>query len=265
MEKSTKMWIVLLSCICVMGIHSVAKAQKALRFSCSSQVFNALAKEQVAAFTKETGIEVDLYVSCSAVAVSRLMNKLSDIASTTKELHWGQLELGYHEIPICRDPLAVIVNSQCPVNNITETQLKKIFSKDITNWSEVGGPDQPIIVFVPGKNTAAYKNFDRAVMKRNRMRHDFMSYESTKVINAIERFPWGISVIGQGSVKDSNNIKSIKIDGRTPKDEDYPYTQMFYYITAGQPSGIVKRFIEFTKSEKGKALMRRNGMVPVLD
>jgi len=114
------------------------------------------------------------------------------------------------EIPICRDSLAIIVNSQCSVKDIAEDQLRRIFSKEITNWSEVGGPNQPIVVFVPGKNTAAYKNFDHEAMKRNRIRYDFMSYESTTVIKAIERFPWEISVIGQGSARNTGDVKKYK-------------------------------------------------------
>jgi len=55
----------------------------------------------------------------------------------------------------------------------------------------------------------------------------------------------------------------LKIDGRLPADPDYPYFQIFYYVTKGQPKGNLKAFIDFAFSEKGKKIMYRNGMVPL--
>ena len=51
------------------------------------------------------------------------------------------------------------------MEDISESQLQEIFSGNITNWKEVGGPDKPIFVFVPGEDIGAYKNYTRQVMK----------------------------------------------------------------------------------------------------
>jgi len=242
---------------------SLTTAEEILRYSCSAQIFEAFGMERLDAFTKETGIKVDLYVSSSGSAVYRLMNAFSDMASTAQGLYYRHKESGYVEIPFCKDPLAVIANAECSVENITEKQLQNIFSKNIKNWKELGGADEPVIVVIPGKDTAAYKNFERLAMGRQEMLYDYMTYQSTKVIEAVENFPAAISFIAQGDVSKRKNIKAIKIGGFSPTDKDYPYFQTFYYITKGEPAGAAKKFIDFTLSEKGVAIIKEKGMLPL--
>ncbi len=247
-------------CLVVIPTH----AQETLRYSCSAQIVEAFGADGLDEFTRETEIKVDLYVSSSAAAVYRLMNGFSDIASAARELRFRYKEFGYREIPFCKDPLAVIVNKQCPIDNLTENQLRGIFSGNITNWNKVDGPDQPIVVIVPGENTAAYRNFARMAMDGKEIWHDLMSHKSTMVIRAVEHIPWSLSFISRGAATDRGNLKIIKINGHSPKDEDYLYHQTFYHVTEGKPTDVVKKFIDFTQSQKGRAIIEKKGMIPVL-
>ena len=120
------------------------------------------------------------------------------------------------------------------------------------------------MIVAPGNDTAAHKNFRRQVMKRKDIAHDFMAYDSTMVIEAVKHFPCGtVSFISQGAAMHHKDIKTIKIDGLSPNDEDYPYFQVFYFITKKEPDGNLKKFIEFAYSEEGKKIIRTNGMVPI--
>jgi len=255
------LWIAVFTGLTIMPCLTIA--EETLRYSCSAQIFEAFGMERLDTFTKETGIKVDLYVSSSGSAVYRLMNNFSDIASTAQGLYYRHKESGYVEIPFCKDPLAVIANVKCSVENFTEKQLQDIFSKHIINWKELGGSDEPIIVVVPGKDTAVYKNFERLAMGRQEILYDYMTYQSTKVIEAVENFPAAISFIAQGDISKRKNIKAIKVGGFSPTDKDYPYFQTFYYITKGEPAGLAKKFIDFTLSEKGVSIMKEKGMLPV--
>ena len=107
------------------------------------------------------------------------------------------------------------------ISAISWKNSQGVFGGDIANWKELGGMDHPIILVVPGKNTGAFK-----------------------------RFPWAISFIAQGATARQWGIKSIKIDGLPPKDEDYPYYQVFFYVTKGKPAGHAKAFIDFALSKK---------------
>ena len=266
MSKKSSFVVILVAAVFVflgMTSGSDASAQNTLSYSRSAQVSEAFGKEALDAFTKESGIKVESHVSSSGSAVYRLMNGFSDIASTTRELYRRHRDYGYVQIPFCKDPIAILTNAQNPVAEISESQLQEIFSGDITNWKEVGGPDQPIIVVVPGEDTGAYKNFTRQVMKRKEIAYDLMTYRSTMAIDVVEHFPWAISAIAQGAAVDHKAVKVLKIDGRLPRDSDYPYQQIFYFITKGEPTGPAKALIDFVFSDKGVEIIKKRGMVPV--
>jgi ABC-type phosphate transport system substrate-binding protein len=58
-------------------------------------------------------------------------------------------------------------------------------------------------------------------------------------------------------------LKILEIDGLSPTAEDYPYDQIFYFITKKEPEGNLKKFIEFAYSEEGANIIKKNGMVPI--
>jgi len=266
--KKNKRWLSVLPAFAVFSgmLWALAldtEAQARLRYSCSEQIHDAFGDERIRAFSKATGIEVEKHVTSSFSAVYRLISDLADIASTTRGLYDRQKESGYVETPFCRNPLAVIVNGKNPVDSVTETQLQEIFGGKITNWRELGGPDQPIVVVVPGNETGAYKNFHRDVMKRKEMICDFMAVKSTMVIEAVGRFPWAVSFIAQADAAGREHIKSVSLNGIRPLDPKYPYHQVFFFVTKGQPEGAVKSYIDFVFSDMGKEIMKKKGLVPL--
>ena len=243
---------------------SAVMAQEVVKYNCSNQVYAAFAKEHIEAFTNATGIKVNVKAASSGSCVYNLGRGFCDIASTARKLYRRHEVYGYREFPFCKDPIAVIARKECGVNSLTEEQLQDIFAGVITNWREVGGADLPVMIIVPGEDTAAHKNFRRQVMKRTDIEHDFMAYDSTMVIDAVKYFPCGaISFISQGAAVQHKELKILEIKGLSPTAEDYPYYQIFYFVTKKEPEGNLKKFIDFAYSEEGAKIIRKNGMVPI--
>lgn len=245
------------------GIASSATGGEPLRYSQAAQVYAAFGKEVIELFQEKTGVAVESSVYPSPSALYRLMNDFADIASTSRQLYSRHKEKGYVEIPFCKDPLAVIVHPNCPVEGISSDQLQEVFSGDITNWQLLGGPDAPIVVVVPGHDTGANQNFRRQVMKHKDIVYDIMTYQSTTDIQVIEKFPWSISFIARGAMIENKGVKVLKIDGLSPGDPQYPYYQMFSFVTHGEPSGPAKAFVDFVFSIEVQNIIRRKGMVPI--
>jgi phosphate transport system substrate-binding protein len=256
--------IFLLLGVWVFGTAPKTMAQDVLKYSCSKQVYDAFEKEKIAAFTAATGVQVDVKVASSGSCAYRLKIGNCDIASTARKLYRRDQSYGFKEIAFCKDPIAVIARKECNVSSVTEEQLQDIFAGDITNWKEVGGADLPIKIIVPGEDTAAHKNFRRQVMKHKDIAYDFMTYNSTMVIETIKYFPCGaVSFISQGAALHHKEIGTIKINGLAPSDKDYPYFQRFYYIAQDELAGNLKKFVDYTFSDGGKRLIRKYGMIPI--
>ena len=240
------------------------RAEDVVKYSCSNQVYAAFSKEHIEAFTKVTGVKVDVKTASSDSCLYNLGRGFCDIASTTRQLYRRHEAYGYREFLFCKDPIAVITRNECGVQGLSQEELQDIFAGDIKNWNEVGGADLPILVIVPGENTAAHKNFRRQVMRHKDIAHDFMAYDATMVIEAVKYFPCGsVSFISQGAAVQHKELTILQIDGRSPTDKDYPYFQEFYYVTKEEPTGNVKKFIDFTFSGEGKKIIEQYGMIPI--
>src|SRR6056297_242989 len=254
-------------CLIMLGVWDgkpLAQDIGFVHYTCSNQVYQALDKQKLDAFTRDEGIRIAVSTMSSDAAVFQLMSGRSDLASTTWHLSPPQIEKGLRQIPICKDPLAVIARKDCGVHSLREKQVQDIFSGSITNWKAVGGKDLEITVIVPSEKTAANRNFRRHFMKRKDIKYDIMTWDSTMAVKTLKYFPCGgISFIGQGAVAKERNIRLIKIDDRLPGDPDYPYYQIFYYVIRGKPPlSEVKKFVDYTFSEAGRKLILENGMIP---
>lgn len=239
-------------------------AGEVLRYSASAQVFEAFENSRLNTFTKDTGIGIDLFVASSQSCVYRLLQDMTDVASSVRPLSQREKNFGLVAIPFAKDPLAVITHQSTPVDTLTTEQLQSLFSGNVTNWKEVGGPDLAVTLVVPGDQTGAHKNFRRQVMRHNDVHYDYMTYTSTRVLEAVESLPPGaVSFISRGAQITHPKVKVVQIDGTKPGDADYPFYQMFHLVTKGKPSGTVKVFVDFLTSEKGRDLILERGMLPV--
>jgi phosphate transport system substrate-binding protein len=267
MKKTTLVSLVILGAFLAVWAATPAAAagtEKPLKIYCSNQVYKAFGREQIEAFSHANNIEIIVKTASSGPCVNALMRGYCDIASTARSLERQHQDYGFTQVPFCRDPLAVIVNSKCGVDNLTEDQLQDIFSGEIKNWKQVGGPDLEVVVIVPDKDTAANKNFRRQIMKHKDIAPDFVAHDSTMAIAAVAYFPCGtVSFISRGAAAHEKAVKVVSVNGKSPTDKDYPYFQTFYYVTRLEQSDAIKKFLDFTFSDESKGMIRKYGMIPL--
>jgi len=96
------------------------------------------------------------------------------------------------------------------------------------------------------------------------LKSDPLNCHHVHTFERYQYFPCGsISFISGGAAIHHKAVKTIKVNGYSPKDKSYPYYQIFYYITKGESVGHAKKFIDFTFSKKGAEIIKKNGMLPV--
>ena len=242
------------------AVPFAAAASQPLDFACSAQVYEALGEEVIAAFTAETGIEINLYVSSSQTAISRVETNFAALATSTTRLYRQHSDYGYTEIIFARDPLVVFTNLDNAVNSLTQAQIQSIFTGDVNNWKDFGGTDEFIVTIIPGKQTGSYQNFKTLFMDGRDISYDFMAYKSSMVVEAARRIPYVISFITRAAVANDPKIKILSVDGLSPANSGYPYFETFSFVTKGEPAGAAKEFIDFIRTGNGKAMLEKKGL-----
>ena len=157
----------------------------------------------------------------------------------------------------------VITHPDIGVDNLTTEQLRDIFSGKITNWKEVGGNPEEIVVVVPDKSTAAYRNFSKLALKRFDINYSIMTYRSTMVVDVVGYLPGSISFITKSANSRDTVVNILKVDGISYTHADYPYFQIFNLVTRGYPKGVEKEFVDFIRSDKISTMLRDNGITPI--
>lgn len=247
-----------------------AAAQKLIRFSTSSQIAMAYGIGIVKEYEEMTGIVTQRYVGPTDTVIQRLKNGVSDIVAIDRPLPYNLKAGGYVEIPFCSDGIAIITNTQCTmtapcnIDDLSLAQVRGIFSGKIDNWKALGGPDQNIIVIVPDATEGAYQNFQDLVMHVNEIKYHFMARDATIALEAIKFVPGAVSFVAQSVLANEKSIKTIKVDGKSPRDPAYPVKQTYAFVTQGAPKGKIKSVINFGLSPRGIEIMKSKGMQPIL-
>ncbi|KXK15554.1 MAG: putative phosphate ABC transporter substrate binding protein [Chloroflexi bacterium OLB14] len=221
----------------------------------------------------------------TGTGIAALMNGTVDIANASRAIKEEELAeatakgIQPLEHIIARDAIAVIVNAENPVSELTLQQISDIYSGVITNWSEVGGEDRPIVKLSRETNSGTHVYFLETVLrlgdKENKtlFSTDTLLLPSSEgIIVEVRQNPNAIGYDGLGYVP--HDVKMIAIaeevggDYVLPSiasvnDKTYPIARDLYMYTNGEPVGAVKEYLDWILSDEAQAIVAELGFVPV--
>lgn len=176
--------------------------------------------------------------------------------------------------PIVWDALAVIVNRQNPIVNISLAQLQDVYSGKISSWSQLGGEDRPIDVIT---HDDPRHGVDRNLAELLLGSGDRALAATTQVSNmqqlgeAVDSTPWSLAVATYSSAR-KMPVKILSLEGRSPayqtiQSGDYLlFTPLYLAIRDSGPNRrYVRNFLKFAGGSDAKRILRRNGVVPYAD
>jgi len=182
---------------------------------------------------------------------------------------------------IARDAIAVIVNPENPVNKLTLQQISDIYSGKLTNWSEVGGEDRPIVRLSRETNSGTHVYFLETVLRlgskedKTLFSTDTLLLPSSEgIIAEVRQNPNAIGYDGLGYVpKDLKMIAIAKEAGRayvlpaieTVNDKTYAIARDLYMYTDGEATGVVKEYLDWILSPEAQQIVAELGFVPALN
>jgi len=221
----------------------------------------------------------------SGTGIASLINGTVDIANASRQIKGEEVDeaksngIDPLEHIIARDAIAVIVNPENPVNELTLHQISDIYSGKINNWQEVGGEDRPIVRLSRETNSGTHVYFLEVVLRLGSKEdktlfstNTLLLPSSEGIIVEVRQNPNAIGYDGLGYVpKDLKTIAIAKEDGGeyvlpsipTVNDKTYPIARDLYMYTNGKPTGIVKEYLDWIRSSEAQEIVAELGFVPV--
>ena len=208
--------------------------------------------------------EVDVQGGGSSAGVQAARSGTADIGMSSRPLRESEQDLWH--IEIARDGLSIIVHPSNPVSNITLEQLLAIYTGQITNWSELGGNNAQIHVIAREEGSGTRGAFEELVMNYERITPRAIVQNtngSVKQLTSNDRH--AIGFISLGLVDDT--VKGLSINGVAPTFENvmnysYELFRSFWFMSAEEPMGGSKEFIDFVLSDEGRRILSNEGLVP---
>lgn len=207
-----------------------------------------------------------------AEAFDALLNGQADMIMTTRratnfeidafiDRGLGDITTPEAEFIVAQDALVVVASRDNPVRALSADMLDGIFSGRITNWSQVGGPNQPITVYAPEPQTAEYQAFYTQVLEPNFSEYGLSVNLVQNVDRSVASDP---SAIGLQSSALTLSTKPLAVSAScgmvsetnsfSIKSEDYPYARRLYaYNLPGKRSEHMQNIIELMASQPDSA------------
>lgn len=214
----------------------------------------------------------------SGTGIAGLLNGTTDICQASRDMKEKENKLAAdkgitpYRVSVALDGIAVFLNENNPVKNLTFAQLKGMYTGAITNWKEVGGPDARIILYGRENNSGTYAFFKEHVLDKE----DYSDYTQTlpgtaAVVNAIAKDKNGI---GYGGIAWAKGVKyaSVAKDDKSPFVEpsseavsngSYPISRELYWFFNGKPEGELKKLLNWSLSSEGQKIAEAIDYVPL--
>lgn len=219
------------------------------------------------AFMEEYDVDFTYNPTGSGTGITAVKDGLCDIGLSSRELKEEELESGLNATVLAYDGIAVIVNKDNPIIDLDVDTVKKIYTKEITNWSEIGGRDEEIVLIGREAGSGTRDGFESIIKAKGECEYRQELTSTGDVITTVSMNPGAIGYASVASVKDS--VKALTIDGVSPtkeaiKDGSYVIQRPFILVTKenSELSESSKLFMEFAISEAVHEIIYAAGAVP---
>lgn len=221
----------------------------------------------------------------SGTGIAALINGTVDIANASRKIKKEELDAAKKngtdpvEFVIARDAIAVIVNPENPIKQLSLQTISDIYSGKINNWSEIGGEDRPIVRLSRETNSGTHVYFLENVMRLGQKNNktlfstDTLLLPSSEGITAeIQQNPNAIGYDGLGYVTKEMKVIAVskKEEGpyilpsaETVNNGTYPIARDLYMYTNGKPKGAIEAYLNWIMGPDAQKIVKELGFVPL--
>ena len=223
-------------------------------------------------------IVVEVQGTGSSAGIKAANDGTSEIGMSSRAVKPEEESEGIKEAILAHDGIAVVVNQDNTIKNLSKAQIAKIFKGDITNWKEVGGNNQPIVVVTrdPASGTrGAFEDIMKLKVK-DPSGHKISAVTSSAQVASgngvvktiVAQNQYAIGYISLGTV--DNSLKALNVDGVAPSINaitkgEYTVSRPFVLLfNEHQLSASGKAYLNWMLSEEGQKIVSEHGYIPVI-
>ena len=223
----------------------------------------------IEAFMAEnSGVDVTYDPTGSGAGITGAAEGTLDIGLSSRALKDDEAAGGLTATTFALDGIAIIVNSENTVEDLTLEQIKGLATGEITNWSEVGGPDMPVVLVGREAGSGTRDGFESIVDVKDACKYDQELTSTGAVIAGVAANPNAFGYASLSAVDDT--VKAVTVEGvaaseATVQDGTYKIQRPFVFVTkdGAELSEAAQAFIDFATSDAASELIVNAGAVPV--
>ena len=227
------------------------------------KVIGALGESFMAA---NEGVEFTYNPTGSGAGITAAQEGRCDIGLSSRALKDEEKAGGLKETVLAYDGIAIIVNPENPVNDLTLDQIAKLYTGEITNWKDVGGNDAEVVLVGREAASGTRDGFESITGTKDKCQYRQELTSTGDVITAVSQNPDAIGYASLASIKDS--VKALNVDGVTPseatvKDGSYKVQRPFVLVTVEDKelTPVAQKFFDYITSPDAAAIIAKAGAV----
>jgi phosphate transport system substrate-binding protein len=183
----------------------------------------------------------------------------------------GDLTAPASENVIAMDGIAVIVHPNLAIDQLSIEQLARVFSGEVTDWKDLGGPAQPIHVLARDSLSGTRDAFTALVMHDKPIKAEKTFENSEQLAKTVRETPGAIGFVGLPYIQQTKALAIRDGSGQamfptafTVATEDYPLARRLFFYVPDQPKDpLVRELVDFAMSDEGQAIAEHVGFVPL--
>ena len=219
------------------------------------------------AFQNDTGIGFTYNPTGSGSGIKAVQEGRCDIGLSSRDLKAEEKEAGLSGTVLAYDGIAIIVNPENPVSDLSVETITKIYTGEITNWSEIGGSDAEIVLIGREAGSGTRDGFESITGTEDACRYRQELTSTGDVITTVSQNPGAIGYASVASVKGS--VKAVTVDGvaateENIKDGSYVVQRPFVLVTrtGAELSDAAFKFFTYITSADACEIISAAGVVP---
>lgn len=216
---------------------------------------------------KYPGIQATVQFTGSGAGIEAVANGTVDIGNSSRALKDEEKAKGLVENVVAIDGIAVVVDKANAVEDITKDQLAQVYSGQITNWKDLGGSDQQIVVIGREASSGTRGAFEELLKLEDKCKYAQEIDSTGAVMAKVAATPGAIGYVSLDVIDDT--VHTLKIDGVEPTEENikagsYTLQRQFVMATKGEiseQSEAVQELFNYINSDEGQQIVSKVGLI----